>query len=67
MEENFYHFAGDPATDSPRRHMERVLKEKEPPAAPAGRRPRWPWFLGLLAGGGSFTLWRLLRERRKER
>ena len=24
MEDNFYHFAGDPATDSPRRHLERV-------------------------------------------
>jgi hypothetical protein len=64
MEEDFVHFAGDPATDSPRRHLERVLKEAD---APAGRRARWPLFIGLLAGGGSWTLWRLLRQRRRER
>jgi hypothetical protein len=46
---------GDPETESTRRHMERVLRG-EP-------RRRWPWLLGLLAGGTAFTLWRARRTR----
>jgi hypothetical protein len=47
---------GDPNTESTRRHMERVLRG-EP-------RRRWPWMLGLLAGGTAFTIWRMRRGRR---
>jgi hypothetical protein len=45
------HFDGDPATDSARRHMERVLKSPE-------RAPRWPWVLAALGSGGVWMLWR---------
>jgi hypothetical protein len=45
------HFDGDPATDSARRHMERVLKSPE-------RVPRWPLVLAALGSGG---VWMLLR------
>ena len=45
------HFDGDPATDSARRHMERVLKG-EPTR-------KWPWVLAALGGGGLFMLWRV--------
>ena len=48
------HFDGDPATDSARRRLERVLKSEEPP-------PRWPWILAALGGGGVWLLWRLGR------
>jgi hypothetical protein len=51
-----YHFDGDPAIHSTRRHLERVLK------TPQSR--RWPW-LAMLAGGAAFTFWRL-RSRRGE-
>jgi hypothetical protein len=61
MEEDRYYFSGDPAKDSPRRHMQRVLSEES--AAPSRR---WPWILGLLAGGSSWTLWRILRRRRND-
>ena len=44
------YFDGDPATDSARRHMERVLKG-EPTR-------KWPW---LLAALGSGTVWMLYR------
>lgn len=58
MDEDRYYFAGDPEKDSPRRHMQRVLSE---PSAPSRH---WPWLLGFLAGGSSWTVWRLLRRRR---
>jgi hypothetical protein len=45
------HFEGDPATDSARRHMERVLNAPE-----AG--PRWPWVLAALGSAGVWMLWR---------
>jgi hypothetical protein len=61
MEDNRYYFAGDPAKDSPRRHMQRVLSEE--PSAPSRH---WPWVLAFLAGGGSWSVWRLLRRRRGE-
>ena len=50
MDENVY-FEGDPATDSARRHMERVLKSPEPA-------PRWPWVLAALGSGSVWMLWR---------
>ncbi|HEX2453794.1 MAG TPA: hypothetical protein VHI99_08830 [Vicinamibacterales bacterium] len=49
------HFAGDPATDSARRHLERVLNS--PP------RRRWPWVAAIFAGGTAFAIWRH-RQRR---
>ena len=63
MDDSYLHFAGDPATDSARRHMERVLAAENAP------RRRWPWFLAVLAGlagGGTWTLWRLWRGRPSE-
>ena len=42
------YFDGDPATDSARRHMERVLKG-EPS-------PRWPWLVAALGSAGQFLL-----------
>lgn len=45
------YFDGDPATDSRRRHMERVLKGE--PAR------KWPWILAALGGGGLWMLWRV--------
>ena len=60
MDDDRYYFAGDPATDSPRRHLQRVLEGGEP------KRRHWPWIVGLLAGGGSFALWRVLRKRNGE-
>lgn len=50
MNDSVY-FEGDPATDSARRRMERLLKSQEPP-------PRWPWLLAALGGGGVWMLWR---------
>lgn len=47
------YFDGDPATDSARRHMERVLKG-EP-------KRRWPWVLAALGSGAVWTLYRLGR------
>lgn len=44
------HFDGDPATDSARRHMERVLKG-EPTR-------RWPWIAAALGSGAVWMLWR---------
>jgi hypothetical protein len=56
MDDEVY-FDGDPATDSARRHMERVLKGEPSP-------PRWPWVLGALGGGGLLLMWRLGRAAR---
>lgn len=44
------YFDGDPATDSARRHMERVLKG-EPTR-------RWPWIVAALGSGTVWMLWR---------
>jgi len=57
MAEDLY-FEGDPGTESTRRHMERVLRG-EP-------QRRWPWLLGMLAGGTAFAFWRVRRARRIE-
>jgi hypothetical protein len=53
MSDSVY-FDGDPGTDSTRRHMERVLKDSQPPR-------RWPWVLAALGSGGVWLLWRLGR------
>jgi hypothetical protein len=50
------YFEGDPATDSTRRRLERVLKEES--------RPRWPWFAALAAGGTAFLWWQVRKRRR---
>jgi hypothetical protein len=50
------HFDGDPATDSTRRQLERVLKDES--------RPRWPWVAALAAGGTAFLWWQVRRRRR---
>jgi hypothetical protein len=54
MDDDVY-FDGDPAVDSRRRHLERVLK-----GAP---RRRWPWVAAIVAGGGAWAIWRLMRPR----
>jgi hypothetical protein len=48
-------FEGDPATDSTRRHLQRVLN---PP------RPR-TFGLALVIGGSAWGLWRLIRGNKK--
>ena len=55
------YFDGDPAVDSSRRHMERVLKG-EP-------RRKWPWLVAAIGGGGLWALWRMGEQLRanKER
>jgi hypothetical protein len=53
------HFDGDPATDSARRHMERVLNAPETPR-------RWPWVVAALGSGSIWLLWRLGRARARE-
>jgi hypothetical protein len=49
------YFEGDPAVDSSRRHMERVLK------AEAEVRParKWPMILMAVGSGGLWALWRM--------
>jgi hypothetical protein len=49
MTDDLY-FDGDPATDSARRHMERVLKEPE-------RHRRWPWVVGAIAAVAAWYFW----------
>lgn len=49
------YFEGDPATDSARRHMERVLEGREKPS-------RWPWMLAALGSGGVWFLWSLGKD-----
>ncbi len=52
-----YYFEGDPAVDSTRRHLERVLQ---------GRQTRhWPWLVAALAGGAAFAFWRIRSRRVK--
>jgi hypothetical protein len=57
MSDHIY-FAGDPAQDSARRHLERVLTQPQP--------RRWQFLAALFAGGTAFTVWRV-RKRRRER
>jgi hypothetical protein len=53
------YFDGDPATESTRRHMERVLKG-EPTR-------KWPWVLGALGSGAIWMFWRAGREAARRR
>jgi len=57
--DEYVHFDGDPAVDSRRRHLERVLRG-EPP------RRRWRWLLAAAAGGGAWAFWRSLRPKDEE-
>jgi hypothetical protein len=52
-----YFFDGDPATDSTRRHLERVLKQPQ--------KHRWTWVAAMVAGGAVFTFWRSRRRPQK--
>lgn len=52
------HFDGDPATESTRRKLERVLKEPQT--------SRWTWLTAAAAGGTAFLWWRH-RARKRER
>ena len=54
------YFEGDPATDSARRHMERVLKGQEKPR-------RWPLLLGALGTGAVWLLWSSGRDAARTR
>jgi hypothetical protein len=47
---DYVYFDGDPATDSARRHMERVLKE-------SNTRRRWLWVGVPLAGLAAWYFW----------
>lgn len=61
MSDDLY-FDGDPATDSARRHLERVLKEPEP--------RRWPWVAATLVAAGAWYFWprgRTVRVRKDTR
>ena len=55
MSDHIY-FSGDPAQDSARRHLERVLTQPQP--------RRWQFFAALFAGGTALTLWRVRKRRR---
>jgi hypothetical protein len=54
MSDDLY-FEGDPATDSTRRHLERVLKEP--------KRRRWPWVAGSIAVVAAWYFWPRGRSR----
>ena len=51
------HFEGDPAIDSTRRRLERVMKVGEP-------RSEWKWMAALAAGAGALIFWQVRRRRR---
>ncbi len=55
---NDYYFDGDPAVDSTRRHLQRVL-EGQPSR-------RWPWVVAAVAGGAAFAFWRMRSHRSKQ-
>jgi hypothetical protein len=59
MTDNVY-FDGDPATDSTRRRMERVLQGEEPPR-------RWPWLLAALGSGAVWLLFQTGRDSARRR
>ncbi len=44
------YFDGDPATDSTRRRLERILKDEQP-------RRRWPWIIAGLTAAAAWYLW----------
>ena len=49
------HFEGDPAIDSTRRRLERVIRE-EP-------RSEWKWMAALAAGATALLFWQARRRR----
>jgi hypothetical protein len=51
------HFEGDPATDSTRRRLERILREEQP-------RSEWGWIAALAAGATALVFWQVRRRRR---
>ena len=53
-----YYFDGDPAVDSTRRRLERVMEGR--PSR------RWPWVVAALAGGAAFAFWRIRSHRAKQ-
>ncbi len=55
---NDYYFEGDPAVDSTRRQLERIMQGRPP-------RRRWPWFVAAFAGGAALTIWRMRSHRPK--
>jgi hypothetical protein len=55
MSDEIY-FSGDPATDSARRHLERVLYGPQ--------RQRVGWVAAVMAGATALTLWKVRRNRR---
>jgi hypothetical protein len=57
MADDLY-FDGDPAEDSRRRHLERVIKGGPP-------RRRWPWVMAILAGG-AWTAWRMSQPKNSD-
>jgi len=57
MTDDLY-FDGDPAEDSNRRRLERIMKGGPP-------RRRWPWVVAILAGG-AWAAWRMTQPRRAE-
>ena len=54
------YFKGDPATDSTRRHLERVLSAPDQPR-------RWPWIAAAVAGAAALGVWQWKRHRRPSR
>jgi hypothetical protein len=49
------HFDGDPAVDSTRRRLERIMFKEE-------SRPNWKWLGALAAGGTAVLFWQLRRR-----
>lgn len=47
---DYVYFEGDPATDSARRHLERVLKDPKPAR-------RWPWVAASVAALAAWYFW----------
>ncbi|NUR54239.1 MAG: hypothetical protein HOQ29_07325 [Acidobacteria bacterium] len=60
MSDDYVYFDGDPATDSTRRRMERVLQGQEP-------QRRWPWLLAALGSGAVWLLFQTGRDSARRR
>jgi len=56
VDDEFY-FDGDPATESTRRHMERVLTDPKP-------RRRWPWVAAAMTGMALLGVWQFRKRTR---
>ena len=55
------HFEGDPAIDSTRRRLERVMKVESRKEEP---RSDWKWMAAMAAGATALLFWQV-RKRRK--